>query len=530
MRVGYYQEDTHMKTLYKYQEALVRDILKELSAPSSKTVLAASPGAGKTFMTIEVLNRLLQKRPNLKILILAHGTKILRGQFFNEIIKHNTNFTKSEWESGQEWKDTSVTVAIPQSLTNKDSIPEFDLVVIDEAHHYYNADMVQRLLKVSRAKHQLLLTGTPSKFIYANKKDPKKPEFKILSMPMIDVMNTNPDQINELNIELAKTAYPFTKEDYVEFGGELKETVKYSKKDTRVSIHNLVKALYAHLANRHQKVRTKAIDNVLVNVENLSISRILSIFNRLEKTMIACHNIKQGEQVYEILSKMGVKCLLSHSGISNTDKDDRLESKNIKIFQEDKSYKILIVVGRGVLGLNYPELVNVVDMTGSMTIDRIYQLMSRAVRKHPANKKKLFVKMMSEEFSGWTPHLMAAVLSLTHREWYEKYDGRNFMSLPIPALVVGKPKKRRGKKDPDSTDDEPTRPPKLIEYLGVPALSWIDAYHRSNANYSTDRWTTLAKVREELTGEVLRRKIKDITENDLVKFIKTGTWNEEIYE
>ena len=53
--------------------------------------------------------------------------------------------------------------------------------------------------------------------------------------------------------------------------------------------------------------------------------------------------------------------------------------KDVRIFDITPLGSI-IVVGRGILGFNFEQLVNVVDMTGSQNIDRIFQLMARVVR------------------------------------------------------------------------------------------------------------------------------------------------------
>ena len=39
------------------------------------------------------------------------------------------------------------------------------LLIVDEAHHYYHSDMIQKIIKHYKPEYQLLLTGTPSPFV-----------------------------------------------------------------------------------------------------------------------------------------------------------------------------------------------------------------------------------------------------------------------------------------------------------------------------------------------------------------------------
>jgi hypothetical protein len=167
------------------------------------------------------------------------------------------------------------------------------------------------------------------------------------------------------------------------------------------------------------------VTEIQKTLENL-IFRIIETSNQgmIGKTLIACKNTDQANIVYKYLKDKNIKTELS---TSEFDKD----SEAIRYFEEDSSSQVLVVVYRGVLGFNMPELANVIDFTFSQNIDRIFQLMARVFRKSESVKTKYFYKVSSISLEFYYQQIMNATLSLSQIEYLSLYNGKNFGEMPV---------------------------------------------------------------------------------------------------
>jgi hypothetical protein len=93
------------------------------------------------------------------------------------------------------------------------------------------------------------------------------------------------------------------------------------------------------------------------------------------------------------------------------------------------------VVRRGILGFDYPSLVNVIDISCSQNVDNILQLLCRVVRVSNSVEQKLFYKVCPLELVEHFKYVMTAVMCLTRQDYYLKFNGKNFLELPIIACV-----------------------------------------------------------------------------------------------
>lgn len=504
-----------MKTsLYGYQQVIVNKSCSDMLDTETPTVLAACPGAGKTAMSIQLIEMYLTKNPKAKVLVLTHGTTVLREQYIQTLKDETPNFTYKMIHRSSEIKKEQVVIALPHAFMKTKTWTKFDLIIVDEAHQFYFAEkLVKNIISKAKPKHQLLLTGSPSIFIRENNKaesEKKTRPFVINTITMGEILQSGTDNLTDFEVDLAQSAYDIRKEDYVE--DEVRSNFKYTKSATRVTIDNIVTTLRKRLTIKNLD-RPSEVMNRKIN-EDATPSYL---FGEMGKTMIACASQRQASDVAETLNKMNIKTLLSTS-------DTDVDSENIDKFQTDDEVNVLVVVYRGILGFNYPELTNVIDLSGTRNIDRIFQLLSRVVRKHPDNRKKLFIKVSSEMLSGYMKHIMTAVLSLTQKEWYDNFDGKNFLNLPLPLNQKDKrTRKSGGKKNKSSVEARP------IEYLGVPVVELFnDVFHADGGKLNIFAWTTLGKVRQEFLGLV--RDIVNITRENLEYMIRTGEVDERIYD
>jgi len=470
---------------YLYQVSLTNQLWSERHS-KVPTVLAAGCGAGKTFMSIHFLEAYLSENPKAKALVLTHGQEILRSQYSSELDLLQPTFTWDTIRTGADlmasYDGHSVLVALPQTLQGQ-RLPKFDVVITDEAHQFYFAPTVEGIIRKTKPRHQVLLTGTPSPFILRNKEKPGS--YHIVSMSQGELLEAG--AISDLVIENATTTYDITERDYNQ-EGNVRSDFDFKGMDTETTLDDLLLKIRARLA------APKGIPGI----NSAYLSRLpewLAMLKDFKKTMIACHNQKQAKQVASYFQDKGVNTALS---ISDTDE----ESSEVRRFQNEDECLLLVVVGRGILGFNERRLENVIDMTGSRNIDRIFQLMSRAVRKRPEparDEPKLFVKIVPYTMTVQFSHIMTAALCLTTREWYETYDGTNSLDLRMP-VTRGSPRCS----EPGQRSGAPGRQPRHeapqpVEHYLFPAIKLFnDLFHKDGATLHVYEWTTLRKVKDEL--------------------------------
>jgi len=373
-------------------------------------ILAVSPGGGKTLMSIAAIDKYCKENPTHRVLVLTHAQTILRSQFAKEIIKAKPDFSFATIVSkpikdyhfpqirSKQIKtcENQVILSLPHSIHNK-QLPHFDLLVVDEAHQYYFAKMDQRIIEKTKPVNQLMLTGTPSPFILR--------KYDIIAVSLLDLYKD--ERVVNPFIELASSTYDFTQRDYNN-DKELKKSVIIKQVDTVETLNILLQQI---------SVRTNSNKNWL---DSLTV---------LSKTMIVCRNQSQAKQVNDFFKTQKVNVALS---ISDTDTN----SNEIERFINDKDCLVLIVVGRGILGFNYTELANVIDMSCSQNIDRILQLLCRVVRKPKTDIQKLFFKVVPINMEDHFSDVMRAVACLAIHEYFIKYNGRCFFDIKNPIIKL----------------------------------------------------------------------------------------------
>lgn len=457
--------------LREYQKESIIDIEKKFKA-NDKVVLSICPSGGKT---ITALKYALDNK--LKTLVLAHGTGVLRTQWGSVLDSHNIKWSTDFTEN--------FTVNLPQSLYKKNKFPKIDLLIIDEAHEFYSANMVKTIIKNLKPKKMLLLTGTPSVFI--------KKGYPITIIPAEKLINEN--YINNVYFGLASTSEDLKNTSYNK-DGDVKRNIRF--KQTNNTLDSLMESIHARLNETMYK------DKPLLQMN------LPRIFKKLHKTMIACNNIRQAEEVGLYFSKKGINNVVSHN-------DNDINSDNIQEFLSDDLVKVLVVVNRGILGFDMPELVNIVDLTCSRNIDRIYQLYARVMRKHDKFNMKYFFKVIPEKQSDLYKFYMSASLCLLRKDFIEKYNGKNINGMELCVL-----KKRKSK---SNTKDSKVKSTKTEKYIPIDELFQgevesskllIDIYNKQNKKYNEYSYTTIGKLKEVNFG--IKRSITNVPES-VVKWL-----------
>ena len=447
----------------KYQSEVLQKIEKSMQN-QEVTVLAACPSAGKTIMSIYSIEDFLSQNPGARVLVLTHGTTVLRTQFCEVLDETNPGFTYNLVEKFTDFAHKSqVNVCLPQTICGK-NLPHIDLLVVDEAHQFYFADMVQDIIKMIKPSRQLLLTGTPSPFIARN--------LPIIAIPLLTIYDEG--MVADVRVEIATSSYNFDIIKDYNSDKELKGEIDIKDSETKKTLDELLGKIISKLGDNKVRTWTQTL-------------------TQLKKTMFACKSQAQAMQIKRYFDAISIKSALSISDID-------LDSTEIQRFKSENDCLVLIVVGRGILGFNYTRLVNIVDMSTSQNIDRIYQLFCRVVRKHPENLKKLFFKIAPNGKEDYYKYIMTGVLALSSEEFFLKFNGKNFDELRIP--VKENRKKYDYKTATNNKKCSKVRTYEPIDLSNLPVFAFFkDVYENDN----TLNTYTLAEIKD-VRAEFLSRK------------------------
>lgn len=182
-----------------YQSEMLWEVIERIGAgksslnTTSKFILSACPNAGKTLMAIIYIDWCLYLNPAFRVLVLTHGQVNLKTQFMEEAAKYDADFLKSN----------NIQIALPHGTHRKD-LKKVDLVVVDEAHQFYFAKMMQTILQKTQPDQQLLMTGTPSDFI-AHNLTHADDQFDISFIDVKTIFDMG--FANNVHVEVASTTY-----------------------------------------------------------------------------------------------------------------------------------------------------------------------------------------------------------------------------------------------------------------------------------------------------------------------------------
>ena len=395
------------------QDIILRDYQSEaidfMNKNEGKLVLAMCPSSGKTETIIYYLDQLYKSNPNIRALILPHSTNVLLDNFYERLDSRNVEFTYSN----NICLDVNVHVILPQNHAK--IIGNYDVIIIDEAHENYFAKRIQGIIKKTNAKKQILLTGTPYQFI--NKKD--------FTMHFVALSDLDASFIPKLRVDILESDYDWNGK--YNRSRELKNNFKFKDELTRSSL----KRTFDFILNRNKS-------------------------EKIKKTIIVCKNIIQSRSVKDYLSKIG---LVSEISNSENDKD----SSKISDFKNNK-FNILIVVNRARLGYDDIDLINLIDISGTLNPNIIYQMFARLLRGSN-DTNKYYIRLTAKNDSVLNSEIATSVaLMLTHRNYIQQFNGKNFsLNEIILNDCFFKGNKKESKKSSPLARSENTNKKLLIE-------------------------------------------------------------------
>ena len=452
-----------------YADRILNKELPKAFDKNDVVVLAATPNSGKTLMAVAWMEKYLLENPSHRILVLTHNQSILRKQFYNDIYDANVNFSYERVDNVEDFNNSfsQVIVTLPQTIIGSldDNDSQFNVLVVDEAHHYYNVKngMVSKIINKYKFQKQLLLTGTPAPFI-AEKRD-------IIAVSLEELIEGG--YCADPLVLIAKASYSISLNDFTK-NDELRKETKLTDKDTFESLNILLPII-------ESKTLTTGWE---------------SSIEAFGKTMIFCNRVSQARDVLSYFLNFKIKAQLSTSENDSTGEfiDDFIQS----------DLKILIVVDRGVLGFNLPELVCIIDMKCGKNISNLFQLFNRITRLHPDNKQKYFFKLIPSSLAFEYTYMLSAALALMFSKNYIKYNGTpNEIVLPVIRTRVEKKEEVSGKKrGKGEFQFEP------IHYIDIPVFKMWKQYKE------TYYWNTLKEIKGLKDIHIIRNwKLYDEKEN-----------------
>jgi len=396
-----------------------------------------------------------------------------------------------------------VIVALPQTLNkNYSLLPKLDMFILDEAHQWYFKSTIKSIVKHTKPKKQLLLTGSPSKFVADG-------NFTFKFVPVMELYDLG--HVSNAKVEVVSSSYNFKQADWLSSYGNLKSTKTNSPKKAKEALEMVCDEMLT-------KLRSKTNGKYLRNWKGAN--KISKLFNQLDKTIIYTHSKKQANAFYKLLNdKMNGQVLLSHS-------ESDSKSELFAQFQNDTNIKILVAVDRGRLGFNMPELFNIVDFTMTQSLDMLLQMYGRLLRKSNNNpeKAKIYFKVATKNTADYFVDLMTAMLCLTNMEWYSKYNGKNMGGIHIPKVLMSNKKRIKAHNPSQNAKSTGTKPYVSLVELGIPTdlnLFKQSALHSSDGLFDSIAWTTLDEVRREFFNITTKQpKINGWTLDEMIEEAK----------
>jgi superfamily II DNA or RNA helicase len=481
-----------LKPIPYQKEFLVKN--EEFNIPF---VLGAGTSSGKTFTTAIWIEMFYKdpKNKGKRTLLIPASTTVLRDNMGDSFGFFNPKFTYCVCENGEQLKEAikgncDVIICLPQTVIRSLShLKHFHNFILDEAHQWYFKNTISEIIKKIKPKNQLLLTGTPSKFIA------KGDKFNFFFVPVMELYRLG--LVSNVKIEVVSSTYNPSQSDYNGSYGNLGDSFELKDSDTSKSLKMVCEDMIKRLKNP-SIVKSKHLMNRL-------LSNPLSIFGEIDKTIIFCHSQKQANQFNKVLNNIDElkgKVLISHTDI---DPNSIMFSE----FKSNDTKKVLIAVDRGKLGFSMGELFNIVDFTLTQNLDMLLQMYGRLLRLSEKNpdKQKIYYKVATKNTAGYFVDLMTAMLCLTDMEYYSQYNGKNMGGIRIPKVLVNKTKNKLSVTK--GTKSKSVKPYVSITELGIPFdlcfFKNVSLYKQTD-KFGTVAECTLDDVRCELFDTYLRPK------------------------
>lgn len=256
--------------------------------------------------------------------------------------------------------DVQVTVAIPQEFPRE--IAGFDYVIVDEAHQWFTSKSVMdNIIKRFGVQKLILASGTVSLFNRYNKETYER-KFAMTYIP--GEMMLERGVYSALDVNLVRV-------------------------DSYYGVHRTLEAV---------------------------VSRAAASGDNMERPVVVCKDTSQAGLAAVFFQKKGYAVALASS---THDPDDQ----EITRFKQGAA-NALILVNRGLLGLNIPEATSMIDLKRTDNIELLLQYMARMFRVSKNGDQKYFWRPSTRSDWNKSVALLHRTLSLNELRVMKAYTGQ----------------------------------------------------------------------------------------------------------
>jgi superfamily II DNA or RNA helicase len=372
---------------------------------NNKTALFNVPtGAGKTFVAIYILKKLIEEYPNLRTLIIAPKNVIIEKTWLPELRKYGYHLNNVGIYNGDFKEYSKITITTNASLP-KINKKIFDFIIADEVHNMGTPKMLE-VLNMD-FKYKLGLSATVERSDYGHWKIFEAFNFKVFDYSMKSALKD--EVLNKFNfydvlIDLTDDERKRYDEITMAMGGLMKAVGGYHN-FMALPGSNPNKLALMKLINKRKKI-------VWNNPGKLGVvAKICKRFyNSKSKIIIFSQFNETTNSLYFYLSSEGMKPVLVHSNLSSKDREHALKS-----FKYGKSN---IMLATKILdeGYNLPKIDVGIILAGDSTQKQTIQRLGRVLRKKKVSsnlfqvyirntfesdvseKRSIFFKELCEEY------------------------------------------------------------------------------------------------------------------------------------
>jgi len=356
------EENIKTLTLHQWQRKALDYFLK-----NNQILAEVATGSGKTFFAIEALKKILDKEPELTVLILVPKNVILERVWFTELLAAGFTIKDIGVYYGKVKEPAKITITNIQSIQDL-NLKDYDMLICDELHNYGTKRALNFISQ--KFKYKIGLTATLERL---DKKHYDLMEcfgyhtFKYNTMEALTDNVINFFDFFSISLELDEESM----EEYEEMTGKI--NFIYSQyggynmvmRNADINVRNQLLGL---MNNRKQLVNNyEEKFGVLKDIVKKNPDDKILVFNQFNKQTNACY--------WELLD-MGVSAKIIHSGIKAEDRDE--------ILNDYKNDKFNVLLTSKVLdeGYSLPSINTVVLMSNDTGGQRqLIQRVGRSLRK-----------------------------------------------------------------------------------------------------------------------------------------------------
>lgn len=347
-------------------------------------IFQVATGSGKTYMAIYIIKKLLEKDPNIKILVIGPKNVIIEQAWMNELNDNGFPINKVGLYNQSAKEFSQITLCSIQSLKRlieTGLYDVFDLVIFDEVHNYGSATYLPYLKKSK--KYKIGLTATLEREDMNHIQIKKYFDYNVFDYNIDEALNDkvlNPFHFYHINIPMTEEMKLRYEEisDQIKFLRAIIGNIKFSSLNKSIPEHN--KLLYyiqkrMDLVNNYEEKKTVVGKIIKENKD----SKVL-IFNQYNRV---------SSSLYWELTSQGIDCEIINSTI-----DKKMQERTFKDF-ENGDLKVVLATTMLDEGYNLPKIDVAILMAQNSTKKQFIQRMGRVLRKKEKPSKVYYITVQN---------------------------------------------------------------------------------------------------------------------------------------